>query len=163
MPTILRMDDFTLEARIPGLLPADPANPGNSVVYDIVEEYVGRYEEEFAEKFFPDIEDYQSLLDYSQLPEHEQDDEEKNSNLSRLRFSISRYVAYWYNRNQTNTGIGTVELGSENGRRTDPTELLVKLWNDMVSCNTRLFRDMYGNDAKPAGDELFLRSNRYGI
>lgn len=160
--TILRVEDFTTEARIPGLHEPDLANPANQDFLEWVNEYCTKYEEDFCTRFFPNMQDYRLLVEYA---ESGRDDiEETNNRLRMLRYSLSRYVAFFINRVQVNATIGTVILESENGHRTDNRDLQCKLWNDMVDSNRRLFSTAYPGQCVPDNARgLFEYVNRYGI
>lgn len=160
--TILRIEDFTAEAHISGLMPADECNPANESLLRWVNEFCTKYEREFCRKFFPNAEDWERLRQYA---EDERDDvESSNTYLSMLRFSLSRYVAFHLNRAQVNSAIGTVVLDGENGHRTDNRYLQCTLWNDMADNNCRLYSIMYPSlPVTQCGFELFSKINIYGI
>ena len=157
---ILRFEDFKAESAIPGLFTeSDLANPVNDAVRERMSEFIGKYEPQFIRDFGMNESEYESLREYSDL---ERNDEERTNNIiARLRFSLSCYVAYWWNRSQTIAPIGGVMLGSENGERTSTADTQTLLWNQMVWNNTDLYHEMYMKGCPDT--EVFRTINSMGI
>ena len=161
---IVRLEDFKNEASIPGLLPeSDFASPANDIIRESVEDYIAKYEPQFLRDFLRD-EDIDRFFNYSELADSDQTDSVLNGQLARLRFSISCFVAFHWFRSQTNTMIGGVVLGSENGRNVSLGDTMVTLWNQMVANNIVLHKDIYGDGLKyDKGNELFRNVNGLNI
>lgn len=129
---IVGIDDFKVEAQIPGLFPLDEMSPSSSVISERVQSFIDRYEPLFLYKFFGNDTDKVSEL-MSYYTSMERNDEEKNKLLCALKSPIADYVAYHYFRSETivNTTIGGVVEQGENGKKSSTIDLCTRLWNDM--------------------------------
>jgi hypothetical protein len=160
---IVRTEDFRCEARIPGLLPASPASPVNSVILETVNQYIEKYEPIFMRDFgFTDAETA-DIEEYAAKKEADQNDEVMNNVLARLRVSLSHYVAFMWFRSQVNTPIGGVVLDSENGKRVSTLDTQVTVWNQMVDNNIELFTSLFPDGSRHMHGELFHHINKWNI
>lgn len=154
---ILTVNDFKVEAQIPGMFPAaGTASPNNLVVQERVQGFIAKYEPDFLLKFFNmDRGRAEALEEYSGMPEAERTDDLMNRLVEALKAPLSHYVAFHYLRHQTvtPTRIGGVVMQGENGRVASNSSLCVLLWNQMCEMNIGIYEGILGG-AVPA-TELF--------
>lgn len=144
---IVGIDDFKVEAHIPGLFPLDEMSPSSSVISERVQSFIDRYEQLFLYKFFGNEPDrVTELINY--FYGTEMDDEEKNKLLCALKSPIADYVAYHYFRSETivNTTIGGVVEHGENGNKSSTIDLCTRLWNDMCEQSRYIYTAIIKNE-----------------
>lgn len=152
MANIVKLEDFKCEASIPGMFPAaGTVSPNNIIVQEKVNEFIDKYEKKYLEFFFAlDPESKDSFLSNS-------------SEVEKLKPAIVNYIAYYYLRNDTvaNTPIGAIIKQGENGRKTNNTSRLCKLFNEAV----KITRDTYTSYFKKTcpKNEIFKSINEFNL
>lgn len=152
MANIVELEDFKCEASIPGMFPAaGTVSPNNIIVQEKVNEFIDKYEKKYLEFFFAlDPESKDSFLSNS-------------SEVEKLKPAIVNYIAYYYLRNDTvaNTPIGAIIKQGENGRKTNNTSRLCKLFNEAV----KITRDTYTSYFKKTCpiNEIFKPINEFNL
>lgn len=152
MANIVELEDFKCEATIPGMLPAAGSlSPNNIVIQGKVKEFRDKYEKKYLEYFFeldPDCKE--QFISNSEFVET-------------IKPAIVNYIAYYYLRNDTvaNTPIGAVIKQGENGRKTNNTSRLCKLFNETV----KISRDIYISYLKKSCpiNEIFKPINEFNL
>jgi hypothetical protein len=152
MANIVELEDFKCEATIPGMFPAvGSLSPNNVVIQEKVKEFRDKYEKNFLNYFFDN--DPDSKVTFLS----------NTSEVEKLKPAIVNYIAYYYLRNDTvaNTPIGAVIKQGENGRKTNNTPRLCKLFNEAV----KISRDTYISYFKKSCpiNEIFKPLNEFNF
>jgi hypothetical protein len=152
MANIVELLDFKCEASIPGMFPTvGSVAPNNTIIQEKVKEYRDKYEKKYLEYFF--------ALD----PESKDSFLANSSEVEKLKPAIVNYIAYYYLRNDTvaNTPIGAIIKQGENGRKTNNTSRLCKLFNEAV----KITRDTYTSYFKKTCpiNEIFKPINEFNL
>lgn len=152
MANIVELEDFKCEASIPGMFPAaGTVAPNNVVIQEKVKEFRDKYEKKYLEFFFEmDPESKDQIISNSEF-------------VKKIKPAIVNYIAYYYLRNDTvaNTPIGAVIKQGENGRKTNNTPRLCKLFNEAV----KISRDCYISYFKKSSpiNEIFTPINEFNF
>ena len=152
MANIVELEDFKCEASIPGMFPtAGTVAPNNIVIQGKVKEFRDKYEKTFLNYFFDNDPDSKATF------------LSNTSEVEKLKPAIVNYIAYYYLRNDTvaNTPIGAVINQGENGRRTNNSQRMCKMFNDAVKITQETYTSYFKKSCPT--NEIFKSINEFNF